>query len=232
MSQSPYMVQLDRITKVYQIESQKVEALRSVSLNVRKGAMVAITGRSGSGKSTMLHVTGTLDTPTTGKVILGGVDVSTYSDAVSSRFRNRKIGFVFQMNNLLPEFSAVENVMMPGLIAGGGKSAVPLRAKDLLKAVGLGQRLNHRPAELSGGEQQRVAIARALLMEPAILLADEPTGNLDLKSSEVVEELLLDLCRKNGVTMLLVTHDNELAQRLPSQVVMAEGNIAEFGGAW
>lgn len=136
------------------------------------------------------------------------------------------------MNNLLPEFSALENVMMPGLIAGLGKSVIRERARALLQAVELEKRLEHRPAELSGGEQQRVAIARALLMNPPILLADEPTGNLDKKSGEVVEALLLELGRRNNVTMLLVTHDGELAKRLPSQVVMEDGNIVHFGGAW
>jgi lipoprotein-releasing system ATP-binding protein len=180
----------------------------------------------------MLHIIGTLDRPTAGSVILQGNDVSGFSDKTASKFRNQTVGFVFQMNNLLPEFSAVENVMMPGLIAGASKSAVAERAQSLLKAVGLEKRLGHRPAEMSGGEQQRVAIARALLMKPAILLADEPTGNLDLKSSENVENLLLELCRDNGITMLLVTHDNELAKRLPSQAVMEDGRITDLGGRW
>lgn len=226
------MIELKDVSKIYKIETQEVAALKGVNLSVPKGAIVSITGRSGSGKSTMLHIMGTLDRPSTGSVTIGGVDVSTFSDKTASRFRNKTVGFVFQMNNLLPEFSAAENVMMPGLIAGANKSAVAKRAQDLLQAVGLGKRINHRPSELSGGEQQRVAIARALLMEPAILLADEPTGNLDLKSSENVEGLLLELCKKNGVTMFLVTHDNELAQRLPSQVVMEDGKVVEFGGHW
>ena len=231
MSLQP-IIKLSQVTKTYHIESQKVEALKTLDLDIQKGQVVSIAGRSGSGKSTMLHVTGTLDKPSSGRVVLNGVDVSTLSDTLASKFRNRTVGFVFQMNNLLPEFSAVENVMMPGLIAGGDKSAVKSRAIELLTAVNLKHRLSHRPAELSGGEQQRVAIARALLMEPSILLADEPTGNLDKKSSEIVEGLLLELCRKNGVTMLLVTHDMELAARLPSRVVMEDGRIVETGGDW
>jgi lipoprotein-releasing system ATP-binding protein len=206
--------------------------LRGVNLKVRKGQMVGITGRSGSGKSTLLHVIGTLDTPSAGVVRLNGKDVSHVSDQTASAFRNRTVGFVFQMNNLLPEFSAIENVMMPGLIAGGNRSLLRDRAIKLLQAVELGHRLDHRPAELSGGEQQRVAIARALLMEPPILLADEPTGNLDKKSGELVESLLMDLSKRNQLTMLLVTHDNELAKRLPYQVVMEDGNIVDFGGPW
>lgn len=226
------VIRLVDINKTYQIAKQKVIALDRVSLSVRKGQVISVTGRSGSGKSTLLHVTGTLDRPSKGSVFIGGQDVSNLNDQQSSRFRNRMVGFVFQMNNLLPEFSALENVMMPGLVAGGVKQLVVDRATKLLKSVGLDHRINHRPAELSGGEQQRVAIARALLMEPPVLLADEPTGNLDKKSAETVEGLLLELCRRNGVTMLLVTHDLELAKRLPTHVVMEDGGVKELGGSW
>ncbi|MFW7381608.1 MAG: ABC transporter ATP-binding protein [Oligoflexus sp.] len=229
---SSYVIQHLDVWKVYQIESQKVEALRGVNLSVRRGQVVSITGRSGSGKSTLLHVTGTLDRPTQGKVLLNGRDVSSMSDQAASAFRNATVGFVFQMNNLLPEFSALENVMMPGMIGGISRGPLRSRAEALLKAVNLDHRMDHRPAELSGGEQQRVAIARALIMQPPILLADEPTGNLDKKSSETVEGLLLELCRSHGVTMLLVTHDQELAQRLPTHVVMEDGKILEVGGQW
>ena len=232
MSTVEPIITLDGIGKTYHLANQSVDALRNVNLKIRKGQVVSVTGRSGSGKSTLLHVTGTLDQPSAGRVVLNGRDVSRAKDLEASRFRNRTVGFVFQMNNLLPEFSALENVMMPGLLAGGVKSAVADRARFLLNSVELGQRLDHRPSELSGGEQQRVAIARALLMEPPILLADEPTGNLDKKSAETVEVLLLDLCRKNGVTMLLVTHDTELAKRLPDNVIMEDGQIKELGGSW
>lgn len=226
------VISVKDLRKVYQVESQKVEALRGVSLDIKRGQVVAITGRSGSGKSTLLHVIGTLDTPTSGKVYLGGTDVSQMPDQIASTFRNSTVGFVFQMNNLLPEFSALENVMMPGLIAGLSKEEVETKAHNLLKAVDLTQRENHRPGELSGGEQQRVAIARALLMEPPILLADEPTGNLDKKNSQAVQELLMTLCKERGVSMLLVTHDLNLASFLPNQVVMEDGKIVEFGGSW
>jgi lipoprotein-releasing system ATP-binding protein len=152
------------------------------------------------------------------------------SDQDASDFRNSSVGFVFQMNNLLAEFSALENVMLPGLIAGAPKTAVADRAAKLLAAVGLGSRLQHRPGELSGGEQQRVAIARALIMAPPILLADEPTGNLDQKTSREIQELLINVCVANKVTMILVTHDLDLAKRLPAQVVMEDGRVVEGGG--
>lgn len=226
------VIELQDVWKSYQIESQRVDALRGVSLKVERGQVIAVTGRSGSGKSTLLHVIGTLDRPSRGKLLVNGHDVSVLRDQTASSFRNRTVGFVFQMNNLLPEFSALENVMMPGLIAGGDGKALKDRAKLLLNAVDLGHRTNHRPAELSGGEQQRVAIARALLMKPPILLADEPTGNLDKKSAEKVEGLLIDLCNSLGVTMLLVTHDQALAERLPGRVVMEDGDIVETGGHW
>ncbi len=232
MTETPFIIDLQGVFKTYQVVEQKVQALRGVNLKVRKGQMVGVTGRSGSGKSTLLHVIGTLDTPSAGSVRLNGKDVSNLGDHAASAFRNQTVGFVFQMNNLLPEFSAIENVMMPGLIAGGNRSLLKDKAVSLLQAVELGHRLNHRPAELSGGEQQRVAIARALLMEAPILLADEPTGNLDKKSGELVENLLVELGRRNQVTMLLVTHDTELAKRLPYQVVMEDGNIVDFGGPW
>lgn len=230
---SPWIIELEAVEKLYQIESHSVQALQKVDLKVKKGQVVAVTGRSGSGKSTLLHIIGTLDKPTAGTVKLLGFEVSGVSDYQASRFRNCSVGFVFQMNNLLPEFSALENAMMPGLIAGADKQQVADRARKLLQAVGLEHRLSHRPSELSGGEQQRVAIARALIMNPPLLLADEPTGNLDKKSSETVEGILVELCKKNGVTMLLVTHDVELAQRLPDQVVMEDGTIvSQSGGSW
>lgn len=226
------VIKLKDVTKVYQVESQKVEALRGVSIDIRRGQILAITGRSGSGKSTLLHVIGTLDAPTTGNVLLNGTDVSRMPDQVASSFRNGTVGFVFQMNNLLPEFTAIENVMLPGMIAGATKKDIRERAALLLSAVGLSQRENHRPGELSGGEQQRVAIARALVMQPPILLCDEPTGNLDKRTSDSIKELLLNLCHNHKVTMLMVTHDLELASALPQHLVMEDGRIVEFGGRW
>ncbi len=226
------IIQLKNVHKTFQISAQRVDALRGVDLSMNKGQLVAVTGRSGSGKSTLLHVIGTLDTPSSGSVALNGRDVTNLSDKDASLYRNRTVGFVFQMNNLLPEFSALENVIMPGLIAGLNPMALRDRAKALLNAVDLTHRIDHRPAELSGGEQQRVAIARALLMEPPILLCDEPTGNLDKKNGERVEEILMELSRRTQVTMLLVTHDAELAKRMPSQVIMEDGKIVDYGGSW
>lgn len=222
-------IRLQDVRKEYIIDATRVEAIRGVSMSVPEGGMVAVTGKSGAGKSTLLHIIGTLDRPTSGQLFLGDADVSSMDDGQLSRFRNRAVGFVFQMNNLLPEFSAIENVMMPGIIAGHGKRALEARASDLLGFVGLAQRLAHRPSEMSGGEQQRVAIARALIMSPPILVADEPTGNLDRKTSLIIQDLLLDVVKQHKMTMLLVTHDLELAARLPHQVVMEDGLIISGG---
>jgi len=224
------IISTKNLQKVYTLEAQKISALSDINLQIPRGTIAAISGKSGAGKSTLLHVIGTLDRPTAGHIFLNGSDASRMSDRVASNFRNRTIGFIFQMNNLLPEFSAVENIMMPGLISGSPKGAVKSRAIDLLRAVGLGEREKHRPGELSGGEQQRVAIARALLMAPPILLADEPTGNLDQKTSDAIQDLLLELCVAHQVTMLLVTHDEDLADRLPSRIVMEDGRVVDDGG--
>ena len=226
------IIDLQHISKVYQVESQEVNALIDVSLQVKRGQIIAVTGRSGSGKSTLLHIAGMLDQPSQGRLFINGTDVSRMPDNLSSQFRNATIGFVFQMNNLLPEFSALENVMMPGLIAGLQFGEVQERARRLLSVVNLENRATHRPGELSGGEQQRVAIARALLMQPPIILADEPTGNLDKRNSDAIQGLLFKLCEDHGVSMLLVTHDMNLAAKFPQQIVMEDGRIVERGGKW
>lgn len=223
------VVVLKNIHKVYTIEAQSVAALRGVDLRLKSKQIVSVIGRSGAGKSTLLHIIGTLDRPTQGKVWLNGKDMSTLNDHTTSLFRNSTLGFVFQMRNLFNEFSALENVMLPGLIAGQPKPLVKERAVKLLAAVGLSRREKHRPGELSGGEQQRVTIARALLMAPPILLADEPTGNLDKNTSLAIQSLLLELCEEYKATMLLVTHDLELASRLPHQIVMEDGVIIDRG---
>lgn len=220
---------LQNVHKTYKVESHQVNALSGIDLTLSQGEVAALIGRSGAGKSTLLHIIGTLDRPTRGKVLINGTDVSAMSDQMASSFRNSTIGFVFQMNNLLGEFSAFENVMMPGLIFGAEKAVIKERAHEVLKEVGLSHRASHRPGELSGGEQQRVAIARALLMSPPLLLADEPTGNLDRKTSLAIQDLLMQLCDDLNMSMLLVTHDLELAQRLPNQIVMEDGRIIDRG---
>lgn len=222
-------LELIGVTKEFWIESQKVVALRGVDLSVPKGTQAAIIGRSGAGKSTLLHIAGTLDDPTSGIIKINGIDVSSIDDKDKSRFRNRTVGFIFQMNNLLTEFTAIENIMLPGLIAGIQQEAVTDRAYEVLKQVDLSHRAKHRPGELSGGEQQRVAIARALLMSPTLLLADEPTGNLDRMTSGIIQDLLYSLCEQHGMTMLLVTHDLELAKTIPHQIVVEDGQIIDRG---
>lgn len=222
-------VNVQHVYKTYVLGAEKIQALRDVNLTLKQGTVVALLGKSGAGKSTLLHVIGTLDRPTQGRVLLNGINVSTMGDTQASSFRNFSIGFVFQMNNLLAEFTALENVMIPGMISGTKRSLVRDRAMEVLKAVGLEHRQKHRPGELSGGEQQRVAIARALLMSPPLLLADEPTGNLDQKTSRAIQDLLLALCEEHNLTMVLVTHDLELAKRLPHQIVMEDGQIIDRG---
>lgn len=223
--QQQNIISLEGVRKEYTIDAARVEALRGVTVSIPQGAMVAVTGKSGAGKSTLLHIIGTLDRPSSGRVLVNGVDVSGLRDRDLSRFRSRSIGFIFQMHNLLPEFSAIENVMMPGIIAGIRTADLRDRAAGLLAAVGLESRLAHKPGELSGGEQQRVAIARALFMAPPLLVADEPTGNLDRRTSIMIQDLLLELVRAQKMTLILVTHDMELAARLPSQIVMEDGVI-------
>ena len=223
--QQQKIITLEGVRKEYTIDAARVEALRGVTVSVPEGAMVAVTGKSGAGKSTLLHIIGTLDRPTAGRVLINGIDLSGLTDRELSRFRSRSIGFIFQMHNLLPEFSAIENAMMPGIIAGMRISDLRDRAAGLLASVGLESRLNHKPGELSGGEQQRVAIARALFMAPPLLVADEPTGNLDRRTSIMIQDLLLELVSAQKMTLVLVTHDMELAARLPSQIVMEDGEI-------
>ena len=180
------MIDLRSVEKTYTLGRVKVEALRQMDLSILKGEAVAITGESGAGKTTLLHIIGTLDRPSAGKVVLAGTDLTGMNDAALSRFRNLNIGFIFQSHNLLSEFSALENVMMPGLICGVAQDKIKNRAMGLLDSVGVAARAKHTPSELSGGEKQRVAIARALLMSPGIILADEPTGNLDKKNSFII----------------------------------------------
>ncbi len=215
------------LTKTYTKDGAAVEVLRGVDLAVTEGETLAILGTSGAGKSTLLHVLGTLEPPTQGQVFYYGEDATRFSQEKVSRFRNREIGFVFQFHYLLQEFTALENVLMPALIAGENREKFTERARGLLSEVGLGHRLTHRPAELSGGEQQRVALARALVMHPRLLLADEPTGNLDSGNAQKVKDLFLQLSANRGVTIALVTHDEEIARGFGRHLVMRDGVIVD-----
>ena len=204
------MIQLTGITKEYQMGTQIVHALRGVDLTIDKGEMVSIMGPSGSGKSTLMNVIGCLDLPTSGTYTLDGIDVSDMSDDEQARVRNRRIGFVFQQFNLLPRTSALKQVALPLMYAGVGRKERYAMAKKALETVGLAERIDHRPDELSGGQQQRVAIARALVVEPSIVLADEPTGALDTQSGEEILNLFGELNRERGLTVLVVTHDPDV----------------------
>ncbi len=219
------LVQVQGLCKSYRMGRVAVEVLRGIDLEIAPGTTTALVGASGAGKSTLLHILGGLDRPTGGSVTYAGAELFRKSDRELADFRSRSIGFVFQFHHLLPEFTALENVMMPALIARRPHRQVEERAHMLLDEVGLGQRLLHRPGELSGGEQQRVAIARALIMEPALLLADEPTGNLDAKTSEAIHDLLTRIQQRTGVSMVVVTHNERIAAGMERIVRLADGLI-------
>lgn len=219
------LLKAEKVCKSFFKGKKEVQVVRGVNLAIQPGEMVAITGASGVGKSTLLHILGTLEPPSSGRVFFGQKqqDVFQYSERALSLFRNKSLGFVFQFHYLLPEFSALENVMMPALIAGHARQVSEKQARDLLEFVGLKHRLDHRPSELSGGEQQRVAIARAVILRPKLLLADELTGNLDSANRSNVMELLGLLNQTTGVSILLVTHDLELAHKMNRVLVMKDG---------
>lgn len=188
---------------------------------------MAIVGASGTGKSTLLHILGTIDRPVSGEVLYEGTNPFSLNDAALAGFRNRKIGFIFQFHHLLPEFNALENVMMPAIIAGAAPRDAQQKAEEILTEVGLKDRLTHKPGELSGGEQQRVAVARALVLKPDVLLADEPTGNLDTRTGEVVHNLLMEINERKGVTMVIVTHNERLAERMGRVITLIDGKAVE-----
>ncbi len=213
------------VHKVYRMGDNQVHVLRGINLKVRAGQILGIIGPSGAGKSTLLHILGTLDRPTHGSIEIDSTDVSALNDAQLAGFRNRSIGFVFQFHQLLPEFTALENVMMPARIGGQPPEALEERAAGLLAEVGLSHRLDHRPGELSGGEMQRVAVARALMNDPKILLADEPSGNLDQANSRALHELLWALSRRDQRTLIIVTHNKELAKDADKVVEIFDGQI-------
>jgi lipoprotein-releasing system ATP-binding protein len=220
-------VSVTGLNKFYDVTGKRLHVLRDLDLSVEKGEMVAIMGASGVGKSTLLHVLGGLDVIDGGQVRVGDHEIATMSDEARVAFRNRHIGFVFQFHHLLPEFTALENAMMPGLIMRLPRADASERAAAMLRRLGLAARLSHRPGELSGGEQQRVALARALLLRPRLLLADEPTGNLDTKTGREMHELFFELNRELEMTILIVTHNDELAARTPRKLRMADGLIVE-----
>jgi lipoprotein-releasing system ATP-binding protein len=224
---SEILLQCEGLTKTYRKDGAAVEVLRGVDLTVHEGEAIAILGTSGAGKSTLLHVLGTLEPPTAGEILFYGKNVTRFSSEKIAQFRNREIGFIFQFHYLLQEFTALENVLMPALIAGEDRAKFEERARELLEEVGLGHRLTHRPSELSGGEQQRVALARALVMHPRLLLADEPTGNLDSGNAEKVKDLFLSLSEKRGITVAVVTHDENIAYGFSRHLVMKDGLIVE-----
>jgi lipoprotein-releasing system ATP-binding protein len=213
------------LSKSFRMGNTEVAVLRGIDLDIPKGEMLSIVGASGVGKSTLLHVIGALDKPTSGHVIYDGRDVFGMSNGELAAFRNRNVGFVFQFHHLLPEFSALENVLIPSMIGGMEPKAAKRRAEALLEEVGLSGRLAHRPGELSGGEQQRVAIARALMPEPKVILADEPTGNLDTHTAQAVHELLKKLNHEKGLTSIIVTHNERLAEMGDRTVRMVDGLI-------
>ncbi|MDO5059748.1 MAG: lipoprotein-releasing ABC transporter ATP-binding protein LolD [Neisseria sp.] len=219
------VLQCEAVCKHYRNDGLDVRVLDGLDFAVQKGEGVGIIGASGSGKSTLLHILGGLDTPTAGKVSLLGQDLAAVSQKTLGALRNRHLGFVYQFHHLLPEFSALENVMMPLLIARMPKAEAESRAVEMLEKVGLKTRVQHRPAELSGGERQRAAIARALVTQPDCLLADEPTGNLDRKNASNILDMMLDLKQELGTALVVVTHDDELAQRFDRVLKMESGSL-------
>ena len=221
-------LKLTHIARTFGKGLTHLEILKDINLEIRQGEIVALVGPSGSGKSTLLHIAGLLDTPTAGTIEIAGQNATKMSDAGRTKLRQKTIGFVYQSHLLLPDFNALENVMMPQLIAGIKEKQAETHAKDLLKEVGLSNRLTHRAGQLSGGEQQRVAIARALANSPALLLADEPTGNLDPKTADEVFDTFLRIVRQTGLSALLATHNPELAQKMDRCISVVNGCIEEL----
>ncbi|MBN9686606.1 MULTISPECIES: ABC transporter ATP-binding protein [unclassified Corallococcus] len=221
------LLSIRNVFKSYFLHGKRIDVLRDVSLDINAGELVSMIGASGAGKSTFLHVLGTLDAPAAGEVLFDGRSVFSMNDAEIAEFRNRTIGFVFQSHYLLPEFTALENVAMPALIQRRDRGPAYAYARELLERVGLGSRVDHRPGELSGGEAQRVALARALVLKPAVLLADEPTGNLDPTTGEGIHQLLRDVNRDLGITAVVVTHNETLARSMPRRLRLAGGQVSE-----
>jgi lipoprotein-releasing system ATP-binding protein len=222
------MITLENLSKTFIKDGNKIEVLRGLNLTIKKGESLAILGVSGAGKSTLIHIMGMLDHPTGGCLSINGMNVFEWDEEKKARFRNSTIGFVFQFNNLLPEFNALENTMMPALISGMPKKQASEKACKLLNEVGLEHRIKHKPGELSGGEQQRVAIARALVMEPETLLVDEPTGNLDTETGKKIEDILVNLNVTKEITLVAVTHNKLLAERMSNRISLRDGRIYDY----
>ncbi|MBN2359866.1 MAG: ABC transporter ATP-binding protein [Deltaproteobacteria bacterium] len=220
-------IEIQGLTKSYELDGVPIPVLKGFDLRIGGAELVSLTGPSGVGKSTFLHVLGTLDQPTRGTIRYDGLDVFAQPAWQTADFRNRRIGFVFQFHHLLSEFTALENVMLPALAQRTPRQRAAAMAREVLDLVGLSNRTRHKPGELSGGEQQRVALARALVLGPGLLLADEPTGNLDEKTSEEIHELLFRINRERGVAAVVVTHNTRLAARMPRKLVMLDGKIGE-----
>jgi lipoprotein-releasing system ATP-binding protein len=225
-SSSPFLLQAENIHKAYGTRENPVKVLRGVDLQLVRGEMLAIVGASGSGKTTLLQILGCLDIPDQGRLLFADRNLTDCGENDLSHHRNQNVGFIFQFHYLLPEFSALENVMMPGLIAGQAKKSLQERAMALLNRVGLAHRVEHRSGELSGGEQQRVALARALIMEPSLLLADEPTGNLDSRTGKQVFDLLTNLSRTQSLSVVMVTHNMDLAKSMDQCLTLADGRLS------
>lgn len=218
-------LEVTHLIKTFENKGTRTEVLKDVSLTIEKGDRCAITGPSGAGKSTLLNIIGTLDKPSSGMVLYRGANLFSCSRKSLAEFRNHKLGFIFQFHHLLPEFSALENTIMPALIAGKDRSTAEKTGLDLLKRMGLEKRISHKPGEMSGGEQQRVAVARALIMEPEIVLADEPTGNLDTPTGREVFDLMLKLNSELGIALIIVTHNEEFARRMSRRITIEDGII-------
>jgi len=227
---NPVIIGIRDLNKTFWSNGNRVEVLQGVELDILRGETLAVVGASGTGKSTLLHILGTLERPSSGQVLWDGEEVFSLDDRRLAAFRNQKVGFVFQFHHLLPEFNALENVMIPGLIARLPRPQIRERAEAILVSVGLKERLSHRVSTLSGGEQQRVAVARALVLDPEVLLADEPTGNLDPKSGSQVQEMLLNLNLERGLTSVIVTHNLELARALDRRVSLVDGKAVILQG--
>lgn len=220
------LVKIENLQRSFKIDSVTIEVLKGIDLEIKKGEILAVIGASGVGKSTLLHILGTLERPTSGKVFFNEKDIFKLNNDELARFRNKTIGFVFQFHHLLSEFTALENTMMPALINGLSQIDAEKKAKALLEEVGIGKRLHHKPGKLSGGEQQRVAIARALVLSPELVLADEPTGNLDTHTGDDIHKLLKEINKTKGTAFVLVTHNEKLASRADRIIKMVDGRIA------